>query len=102
MSVYRSEQRRPLRLEEAPELFIQFPLCGACDVELEIDPDSMVCPSCWTSWSHRAGGSDPGELTDFEFTDDDPVCPNDYAFAFATLDTPERDDALRRMNEARK
>lgn len=51
-----------VRLAAAPQLVLQYPLCGACTVELDHDGDSFVCPSCRTSWDPNAGDGDTGTL----------------------------------------
>lgn len=51
-----------VRLAEAPRFVLQYPLCGACHVELDHDGDSFTCPSCRTSWDSNAGDGDSGTL----------------------------------------
>lgn len=50
------------RLEEAPVLVLNAPDCGACDVEVESDGDSWICPNCGTCWSYDQGDGDAGDL----------------------------------------
>lgn len=39
---------------------MQYPLCGGCDVEVDSDGDSLVCPDCGTSWDTTVGEDAPG------------------------------------------
>ncbi len=88
---------RPLRLEEAPGFVIQFPLCGACEVDLEHESGvGWRCPSCWTTWSDHAGDGDAGELTDYPFDEAYLICPNNRAYCYANLSYIKREKYLRR------
>jgi predicted RNA-binding Zn-ribbon protein involved in translation (DUF1610 family) len=51
-----------VKLSAPPQLVLQYPLCGACTVELDHDGDGFVCPSCGTSWSSDASDGESGTL----------------------------------------
>ena len=60
---------RYLRLDKAPELIVEMPICGACDINVEHDGNGYVCPSCGTAWD-----SDPehGQLA-AEWSDEEAI-----------------------------
>lgn len=49
-----------VRYDHPPKLVMQYPLCAGCDVEVDSDGDSLVCPDCGTSWSAMDGEDTPG------------------------------------------
>lgn len=51
-----------IKLAEAPRWVIQYPLCSACNVELDTDGDGWTCNVCGTSWDMNAGDGDEGAL----------------------------------------
>lgn len=45
-----------LRLDKAPNLIFENPICEACDINVDHDGDSYVCPSCGTAWDDSENG----------------------------------------------
>jgi predicted RNA-binding Zn-ribbon protein involved in translation (DUF1610 family) len=51
-----------IRLAEPPMWCIQYPTCSACAIDLFLDGDTWLCPSCGTTWDGRANDGDTGTL----------------------------------------
>lgn len=49
-----------VRYDHPPKLLVQSPLCRGCDVEVEFDGKSFVCPDCGTAWDTTDGEDTPG------------------------------------------
>ena len=51
-----------VKLSERPQFVLMYPMCSACDVDLDHDGDSFQCPNCGTSWDTNANDGDEGDL----------------------------------------
>lgn len=81
-----------LHLAEQPEWRMQFPMCSACDIDLDHTGDGWLCDSCGTTWTLDAGDGDKGELVE-GLTGQ--VVPNDVAWRVVIRDgTPAEREAL--------
>ena len=53
----------PVKLTEAPAWCIQYPTCGACEIDLTNEAgDGWTCDNCGTAWGSDANDGDAGEL----------------------------------------
>jgi hypothetical protein len=81
-----------LKLDHRPTLAVQYPQCGTCCVDLEVDPDSMRCPMCGTTWSTSANDGEEGDLYEEWAELPGPELDEDGAFAEAARrERAERD-----------
>lgn len=92
-----------LRLAEPPALrHPGYPICGACDIEVQHDGDGWLCPSCGTVWlvnTMEADASDAEMYPDWSGEDlTGPVCPNDEAWRFSHLPASERNARIEQLN----
>lgn len=51
-----------IELAAPPMWCIQYPTCSACAIDLYLDGDTWLCPSCGTTWGGNASDGDIGTL----------------------------------------